>query len=282
MKMASSLQRSTVISKSITYLFCCIGVICAVFPLVWMVFTALKPPKEVLSLPVKIIPSHFTFENFFVAWKKAPFGRYFGNSIFITASIVAGQLFFSSMAAFAFARIKFPGRTFFFFCFLSSMMVPGIVLMIPQFITMRLLRMLDTYYALILPGFLGSAFCIFFMRQFFLTIPDSLQEAAEIDGCSYIRIFLQIFMPMSVHAIITLGLIRIVGSWNDFLWPLIVTSRDQLRTVPLGISSTFFSFGGVDYAGLMAAATIALLPVIILFIVARDYIIESISLTGFK
>jgi multiple sugar transport system permease protein len=142
--------------------------------------------------------------------------------------------------------------------------------------------MLDTYYALILPGFLGSAFCIFFMRQFFLTIPDSLQEAAEIDGCSYIRIFLQIFMPMSVHAIITLGLIRIVGSWNDFLWPLIVTSRDQLRTVPLGISSTFFSFGGVDYAGLMAAATIALLPVIILFIVARDYIIESISLTGFK
>jgi multiple sugar transport system permease protein len=247
-----------------------------------MVFTALKPQKEILSFPVKIIPSNITFINFVNAWKKAPFDRYFFNSFLITGSVVGGQLFFSSMAAFAFARIKFPGKTFFFFCFLSSMMIPGIVLMIPQFITMRIMRLLDTYWALILPGFLGSAFCVFFMRQFFLTMPDSLQEAAELDGCSYVRIYLQIFMPMSTHALVTLGLIRMVAVWNDFLWPLIVTNRDRLRTVPLGISSSFFNFSSIDYAGLMSASTIALLPIIILFIVTRDYIIESISLTGFK
>jgi multiple sugar transport system permease protein len=223
-----------------------------------------------------------TFENFIKAWNKAPFAIFFLNSFFVTISVVTGQLFFSSMAAFAFSRIKFPGRTIFFFCFLSSMMVPSIVIMIPQFITMRILRLVDTYWALILPGFLGTAFCVFFMRQFFMTIPDSLQEAAEIDGCGYTRMFLTIFLPMCVHALVTLGLIRMVAVWNDFLWPLIVTNKDALRTVPLAIATVFFSYRSVDWAGLMSASTIALVPVIALFIVTRDYIIESITLTGFK
>jgi multiple sugar transport system permease protein len=154
--------------------------------------------------------------------------------------------------------------------------------MIPQFIFMRMLGFVDTYWALILPGFLGNAFCVFFMRQFFLTIPDSLQEAAEIDGCSYLKMYLVIFLPMCTHGLITLGLIRTVNVWNDFLWPLIVTNKDSLRTVPLAIATVFFSYRTVDWAGLMSASTIALLPIMILFVLTRDYIIESISLSGFK
>ncbi|MDR1507647.1 MAG: carbohydrate ABC transporter permease [Treponema sp.] len=186
------------------------------------------------------------------------------------------------MAAFAFARIKFPLRTFFFFCFLSSMMVPGIVIMIPQFITFRILRLLDSYWALILPGFLGTAFCVFFMRQFFMAIPDSLQEAAEIDGCGYAKMFIVIFLPMVTHALITLGLIRVVAVWNDFLWPLIATNREVLRTVPVAIATVFFNYRNIDWAGLTAASTMALFPLVVMFLFTRDYIIESIALTGFK
>ncbi|MDR2484694.1 MAG: carbohydrate ABC transporter permease [Treponema sp.] len=186
------------------------------------------------------------------------------------------------MAAFAFARIKFPGRTFFFFCFLSSMMVPGIVIMIPQFISFRILRLLDSYWALILPGFFGTAFCVFFMRQFFMAIPDSLQEAAEIDGCGYVKMFIMIFLPMVTHALITMGLIRAVAVWNDFLWPLIATNREVLRTVPVAIATVFFNYRNIDWAGLTAASSIALAPLVLLFLFTRDYIIESVALTGFK
>jgi multiple sugar transport system permease protein len=161
-------------------------------------------------------------------------------------------------------------------------MVPGIVIMIPQFITFRILRLLDSYWALILPGFFGTAFCVFFMRQFFLAIPDSLQEAADIDGCGYVKMFLTIFLPMCTHALITLGLIRIVAIWNDFLWPLIATNREVLRTVPVAVATVFFGYANVDWAGLTAACSIALIPLVILFLFTRDYVIESIALTGFK
>jgi multiple sugar transport system permease protein len=280
--MGKSLQGNKVTRKAITYIFCALGVFCAVFPLLWTLLTAFKPSTEMFTYPPSLLPKHVTVKNFIDAWNKAPFGRFFLNSFFVTAIVVAGQLFFSSMAAFAFARIKFRGRTFFFFCFLSSMMVPGIVIMIPQFITFRILRLLDTYWALILPGFFGSAFCVFFMRQFFIAIPDSLQEAAEIDGCGYGKMFLGIFLPMVTHALITLGLIRIVGAWNDFLWPLISTNREALRTVPVAIATVFFNYRNIDWAGLTAASSIALAPLVILFLCTRDYIIESIALTGFK
>ncbi|MDR1447020.1 MAG: carbohydrate ABC transporter permease [Treponema sp.] len=280
--MGKSLQGNKVIRKTITYVFCAVGVFCAVFPLVWTLLTAFKPSTEMFTYPPSLLPKHVTVKNFIDAWNKAPFGRFFLNSFFVTVIVVSGQLFFSSMAAFAFARIKFYGRTFFFFCFLSSMMVPGIVIMIPQFITFRILRLLDTYWALILPGFFGSAFCVFFMRQFFLAMPDSLQEAAEIDGCGYGKMFLVIFLPMVTHALITLGLIRIVGVWNDFLWPLISTNREVLRTVPVAIATVFFNYRNIDWAGLTAASSIALVPLVILFLCTRDYIIESIALTGFK
>ncbi len=266
----------------IAYIFCGIGVLCAVFPLIWTFTTALKPSTEMFSYPPTIIPENPTLENFVYAWNRAPFVRFFFNSVFVTSTVILGQVFFSSMAAFAFARIKFPGRTFLFFCFLSSMMVPAIVIMVPQFFVMSMLDILDTYLALILPGFFGTAFCIFFMRQFFMAIPDSLQEAAQIDGCGFVRMFFAIFMPLCKHSIITIALIRTVAVWNDFLWPLIATNREELRTVPVAVGTVFFNYYSVDWAGLTAASSIALLPLIILFLFTRNYIVQSIALTGFK
>lgn len=277
-----SLKKHQCAIKIITYIFCIIGFIVAVFPLVWTLLSALKPSQEMFAYPPTILPSRFTMENFVNAWNKAGFERYFYNSIFVTGVVVIGQVFFSAMAAFAFARIPFKGRTICFLCFLSSMMVPAIVIMIPQFIILRMFNWLDTYMALIIPSLFGNAFSVFFLRQFFMAIPDSLQEAAEIDGCGYIRMFIQVFLPLCKHALFTLVLIRAVAVWNDFLWPVIVTNRDELRTVPVAIATVFFNYRNVDWAGLTSATCIALVPLVVVFLFARDYIIESIAVTGFK
>lgn len=277
-----SLKRNRRIVRIITYLFCAAGFILAVFPLAWTFLSSLKPSQEMFAYPPTILPSRVTLENFVATWNKAAFGRYFFNSICVTAVVVAGQIFFSALAAFAFARIPFKGKNICFFCFLSSMMVPAIVIMIPQFIMLRMFGWLDTYKALIMPSLFGNAFSVFFLRQFFMAIPDSLQEAAEIDGCGYMRMFGTIFLPLCKHSIFTLMLIRAVAVWNDFLWPVIVTNRDEIRTVPVAIATVFFNYRNVDWAGLTSATCIALVPLVIVFLFARDYIMESIALTGFK
>lgn len=266
----------------LTYAFCIAGLILALFPILWTFLTALKPSTEMLTYPPKVLPSKFTLDNFIYALNRAPFGRFFFNSIFVTVVGVAGQLFFSAMAAYAFARIKFPGRNIFFMAFLTSMMIPTIIVLIPQFIMMRGLNFIDTYAALILPYFFGNAFSVFFLRQFFMSVPDSIQEAAELDGCSQFRIFFQVFLPLSRNGILTIGLVRAVAMWNDFLWPLVVTNREEMRTIPTAIAMLFFNYLNVDWPGLTAASIISILPLLLLFLVARDYLMESITLTGFK
>lgn len=266
----------------LTYVFCITGLLLAVFPILWTFLTALKPSTEMLTYPPKVFPSEFTLDNFIYALNRAPFGRFFFNSIFVTGMGVAGQIFFSALAAYAFARIRFPGRNFFFMAFLTSMMIPTIIVLIPQFIMMRTMSLIDTYAALILPYFFGNAFSVFFLRQFFLSVPDSIQEAAELDGCSQFRIFFQVFLPLSKNAILTIALVRAVAMWNDFLWPLVVTNREEMRTIPTAIAMLFFNYLNVDWPGLTAASMISLLPLLILFLFAKDYLMESITLTGFK
>lgn len=266
----------------ITYVFCIAGFVIAVFPILWTLLTALKPSTEMLTYPPRVIPSKFTLDNFIYAWNRAPFARFFFNSILVTLVSVAGQIFFSSMAAYAFARIKFPGRNLLFMAFLTSMMIPTIIVLIPQFIMMRTFQLLDTYAALILPYFFGNAFSVFFIRQFFMAIPDSIQEAAEIDGCGQFRIFFQVFLPLCKSSIFTIALVRAVASWNDFLWPLVVTNREEMRTIPTAIAMLFFNYLNVDWPGLTAASMISILPLLLLFLFARDYLMESIALTGFK
>lgn len=268
--------------KAITYVFCIACFLVAIFPIYWMLVNSFKPSTEILKYPPSFIPKTWTIKNYVDVWNKASWGKFFFNSVFVTVTVVLGQMLFSSLAAYAFARLEFPGKNFIFIAFLSSMMIPSVIILIPQFVIMKTIGILNSYTALILPFLFGNAFSIFFLRQFFLTVPESISQAGEIDGCSQTRIFFQIFLPLSRHAILTLALLRAVHVWNDFLWPLIVINSERLRTVPLAISTVFYVDRGVNWAALMTASSIGLIPLGIVFILSKDYLMESIGMTAFK
>ncbi|MDN5325124.1 MAG: multiple sugar transport system permease protein [Thermosipho sp. (in: thermotogales)] len=220
------------------------------------------------------------FQNYVDAWKSAPFGRYYINTVLVASLTTIFEVIIASMAAYAFSWMIFPGRNFIFGLFLATMMVPGEVLLVPNFITISKFGWIDTYYALIVP-WVVSVFAIFLMRQHFLTIPRELFDAAKIDGCSHWRFLWQIVVPLSKPVIITGALLKFVGSWNAFLWVLIVTNSDKYRTLPVGLQN-FSSDVGTMFNQLMAAATFSILPVIILFLFTQKYFIRGIARTGLK
>ncbi len=270
------------VSKILIYLFCVIVAVIALFPIYWMLINSFKPSTDILKYPPTFIPKVWTLKNYATVWNQVNWLQFFFNSIVVTLCVVFGCMLFSSLAAYAFAKIDFPAKNAIFMLFLSSMMIPAVVILIPQFVIMRNLGMLNTRAAMILPFFFGNAFSVFFMRNFFMSIPTAIIEAAEIDGCSPIRIFSQICVPMSKHAMLTLGLLRAVQVWNDFMWPLIVINSENLRTVPLAISTIFYTNRSVDWGGLMTASCIGLLPLLILFVLTKDYLMESIGASAFK
>ncbi len=249
-------------------------------PLLWMLSTSLKEPGAVFSIPPQWLPHPAVWRNYIDAWNSQPFGRFYLNSILVGAVVTIGQVFTSSMAAYAFARLSFPGRDKLFFGYLATMMVPGSVTMIPQFILVRKLNLVDTYTALILPG-LFSAFGTFMLRQFFMSLPKELEEAAKIDGCSLFGIFWKIILPLSKPALATLTIFTFMGSWNSFTWPLIVTNSTEMRTLPIGLQA-FQGLYNTQWTLLMAASLVALLPVILLFIFGQKYFVEGIQLGAIK
>ncbi|PLV56726.1 ABC transporter permease subunit [Thermotoga sp. SG1] len=220
------------------------------------------------------------FQNYVDAWNAAPFPRYYFNTFFVASSTTILEVITASLAAYAFSWMVFPGRDFIFGLFLATMMIPGEVLLVPNFITISKLGWIDTYYALIVP-WIVSVFAIFLLRQHFLTIPKELFDAAKIDGCSHWRFLWQIVVPLSRPAVITSALLKFVGSWNAFLWVLIVTNSENYRTLPVGLQA-FSSDVGTQYNLLMAAATFSILPVVILFIFTQKYFIQGIARTGLK
>ncbi|MCD6449305.1 MAG: carbohydrate ABC transporter permease [Thermotogaceae bacterium] len=220
------------------------------------------------------------FQNYVDAWHAAPFGRYYANTVFVATATTVLEVILASMAAFAFAILSFPGRDFIFGLFLATMMVPGEVLLVPNFITITKLGWIDTYYALIVP-WIVSVFAIFLIRQHFLTLPRELYDAAKIDGCSSWRYLWTIAVPLSKPVIITGALLKFVGSWNAFLWVLIVTNSSKYRTLPVGLH-TFSSEAGTVYNQLMAASTFSVLPVILLFLFLQKYFIRGIARSGLK
>jgi len=239
------------------------------------------------TLPVKV-SVHFTlpeifanlFEAYVQAWNAAPFARYYLNTIFVAVVTTFLNIVFGVMAAFAFSKLHFAGRNFFFMLFIATMMIPGEVLLVPNFITIVHFGWLNTYYALIIPWAV-SAFTIFLIRQNFMTIPDELFDAAKIDGASRWRFLWTIMVPLSRPVIITGALLNFVGSWNAFLWVLIVTNEPSMRTLPVGLQN-FSSNAGTIYNQLMAASTFTMLPIVILFLFAQRYFIEGIARTGIK
>ena len=220
------------------------------------------------------------FQNYVLAWQAAPFGIYYVNTVFVAVVTTILEIIISAMAAYAFSWMNFPGRDLLFSIFLATMMVPGEVLLVPNFITITKFGWIDTYYALIVP-WVVSVFSIFLMKQHFMSIPTELFDAARIDGCSHWRYLWQIVMPLSRPVVITTALLKFVGSWNSFLWVLIVTNDPKYRTLTVGLQA-FSSDVGTLYNLLMAAATFTILPVVIIFLFTQRYFVRGIARTGLK
>jgi multiple sugar transport system permease protein len=269
------------IKSVIIYGMLILGACISVFPYVWAVLTSLKPANEVFGTGFLGLPSHLEWSNYTHVFTSVPLLRYLLNTLFVAVCSVLGQLIFGSLAAYAFARMNFRGKNLIFLGYLSTLMIPNIVTLIPLFILMKQLGWINTFYGLIAPTALGTPVGIFLLRQFFLTIPVELEEAMRIDGAGVIRILLQLILPLSKPILATLAIITFVASWNNFLWPLIVTNSDDMKLISVGIASFQLQYGA-QWNYMMAAATVALLPLIILFIVFQRRIIESIQITGLK
>lgn len=255
------------------------GAAVVLVPFLWMVTTSLKPPRAVHLAP-HIFPTRFEWRNFVDAWRAEDFARYYLNSAVMAVAITAGQLLLSSLAGYAFARLRFPGRDLLFWVVLATMMVPVYVTLIPSYLVVRGLGWLDSYPALIVPR-LVSAFGIFLMRQHYLTIPRDLEEAALLDGASRLRIWGGIFLPRSGPGLATLGIFSFLFAWNDFLWPLIVTTSPEMRTVQLGLAM-FSGRYGTQWTLLMAGAVTATVPALLVFALGQRWFVRGIAATGVK
>ncbi len=274
----------SVFEKGSAYFFLSLGAITMIGPFLWMVSTSLKEPGAVFSFSKnwweEWLPTSFVWRNYIKAWQVVPFAKFYLNSIFVTSCVTFGQVATSAMAAYAFARLKFPGRDKIFFGYLATMMVPGAVTMIPVFILLRYLGWVDTYKALILPG-IFTAYGTFMLRQFFLTLPKDLEDAAKIDGCSYLLIFWKIILPLSKPALATLTTFTFMGAWMNFMWPLIVINTESKFTLPVGLAY-FQSLHHTDWTLLMAASVMMILPILLVFIFNQRFFVEGIKLTGIK
>jgi multiple sugar transport system permease protein len=256
------------------------GGLSMLIPFLWMVSTSFMTEIEVYSYPPKLLPDEIRWENYVEALTLLPFGRFFLNTILISFTAVVGQLLTCSMAAYAFARMRFRGRNVLFSVYLSTMMVPAIVTMIPAYLIVSAFGWIDTYWALLTPV-LTSAWGIFLLRQNFQTIPSEYEEAARIDGASDWQIFWRVILPVSKPALATLAVFTLMGTWKDFLWPLIVTNPNSLRPVEVGIAM-FSTLYATNWPYQMAAAVVVMLPIVLAFLFTQRYFVDGITLSGLK
>jgi multiple sugar transport system permease protein len=250
------------------------------FPLIWMVLTSLKPENDVTTFPPSLWPRDWSFAAYANVWTRVPFGRFFINTVIFAGGVTLVSLLFDSMTAYALSRLRFPGRDVIFVVILVAMMLPFQVTFIPLYVTVAKLHLLNTYQGLIIPR-ATNAFGIFMLRQFFMTLPRDLDEAARVDGASEFYIYSRIILPLSGPALATLAVFHFMYNWNDFLWPLLITSTTDMETLPAGLA-LFVGQHVVEYAVVMAGAVLALLPLFIAFLFAQKYFVRGVSLTGLK
>ncbi len=250
-------------------------------PYIWMVTTSLKGADEVFAYPPTWIPQAWRFQNYVDAWNAAPFGRYFFNSLVVAVTVTIGQLITCSLAAFAFARMEFKGKNVMFALFLSTTMISTQVTLVPAYLVLAKLHWLNTYQALIVP-FLANAFGVFMMRQYFMTLPRELEDAAKLDGCGRLRFLWQILLPLSKPIIAAQALFAFMGNWNSYLWPLIVTTSENMRTLQIGLRYFVGQEGGTRWGLFMAATVFVSLPVMIFYFVIQRSFVEGIATTGLK
>ena len=256
-----------------------VGVLFAL-PFVWSISTSLKPLADLFAVTPSLIPSEVRWQNYRDVFDTVPFGRFYLNTILVTAARVLGQVFLASLAAFAFARLRFPGRELLFFLLLSALMIPEQVIIIPRYILLREFGWLDSYQGLIVP-LLFSAFGTFLLRQFFLSIPNDYQEAATLEGANPFQIYWQIFLPLARPALAAFAFLVLQWSWNEFLWALIVTNTTEKQVLSVGIA-LFQGEHSTNTAVMLAAANMATIPVLVLFVFFQRQLIEGITLSGLK
>ena len=299
--MIENRTRKDIVLKRLAYVPVFILALIMLAPYYWMVIGAFKPAEELSKVPPTFIVENPTFENFYNTaardqvtneeqkglFQRFPntsggFLRYFLNSTLVSSSITVGALVISSMAAYVFAKHRFPGRNALFLVFISSMMIPWQVTLISGYLVIKELGWLDSYAALIVPA-LPRAFVLFFLRQYMLSLPDDLLDAARVDGASEYRIWAQIVLPLVGPALVAMGIFIFLADWNNLVWPLVILQSEELRTLPLVLSTMVNAFSGAASVGIqMAAALVVSLPTLILFIVFQKQFIRGIALTGMK
>ncbi|HWI64271.1 MAG TPA: carbohydrate ABC transporter permease [Symbiobacteriaceae bacterium] len=268
------------LGKFFMYLLLILAALVMLFPLLWALNVSLMKPGDVNAFPPPLFPTDPQWHNYAEVWRSVPVARYLLNSLIIATGVTAGQIVTAACAAYAFAFMKFKAKGFLFAVFMSTMMVPWEVTMIPNFLTIRTLRLTDKYPGLILP-FLATAFGTFLLRQFFLTIPKDMEDAARIDGCSRFRFLWSIVLPLARPGLITLGAYTFLNTWNQYLWPLLVTDTKMMRTVQIGIRF-LMNEEGRQYHTIMAGVMIFLLPAAIMLLWGQKYLVRGLMAGAVK
>ncbi len=264
----------------LSFVFLLGAAIIALLPLYWMVVTALQQPTLTVSFPPEWFPSNPTFLNFQRFFGRPHVLTWTTNSLIVALAVTGIQIFTCAMAGYAFAKKKFPGGNFLFYLYIASMMIPGQVTLVPLFLIMSRLNLLDTYAGLVLPGIAGP-FGVFLMKQFISTLPTDLIEAATIDGCGEWLTFMKVILPLAKPGLAVLGILTFMGQWNQFLWPLIITNSSSMRTLPVGLALLQEELP-MQYGLLMAGATYAAIPMIIIFLMFQKYFLRGITVGALK
>jgi len=275
-----------VVRNLVLYALLALIAFATVAPFVWMFFTSLHPPRSPIPTPETLFtPERWAFDNYehVLTFPELPVARFGLNSIIVTVAVVLLQLTICSLAAYAFARMEFRGKNLLFFLLMLTMMIPASVMVVPLFMTVDKLGLLDTYAGLILPyPYLSTAFGTFLLRQFFITIPKSLDEAARLDGCSDWGIFRHVILPSSKPALATLAAFGFIWTWTDFYWPLLATSTRDMRTLEVGLSIFKDAYGTMNWPLQMTAAVIVLVPALVFFLALQKYFVRGVVLSGIK
>jgi multiple sugar transport system permease protein len=272
--------RGTGYRKVLAYIALGLLAFIALVPFIWTVSSSLKSLDTIFNAPLQVIPHPAHWSNYSKVWDELPMARWIFNSAYIVVIAVVGRVIFTAMAAYAFARLRFPGRDWIFYAFLTALMIPSEVTLIPGFQLIRQLGWYDSHLALIVPQ-LSDAFAIFLLRQFFLSIPRELEESARIDGASYARVFFSIVLPLSKSALAVVAALGFIDVWNAFLWPLIMIDTESKYTLPVGLQF-LNSAHSTDWPLLMAGNVIGLVPVVVVYLAAQKYFIEGVTMTGLK
>jgi ABC-type glycerol-3-phosphate transport system permease component len=290
-RLPESQRRTHLLKYTLIFLALTLLALPFIFPLIWMISTALKTPEQVYAFPPVWIPQPAVFENFIKGWTAAPFTRFLGNSLITTVIPMIGDVFVSAMVAFSFSRVRWPGRDKIFALCLATMLLPGIATLIPVFLEFRALGWINTFLPLVVPSMFGNAFYVFILRQFMLNLPPDLEEAAKVDGASILQIFFRIILPLTGPALATVAIFSFLAHWNDFLGPVIYLHSPELKTLSVGLAtfeSQMTGTGG-NYSLvssrlhlLMAVAFLINLPCIVLFVMFQKYFVRDVITSGLK